>query len=135
MDSPTNLPSLRHLPARWDPLAAADHSLLPTPRRLLRLGTLIGLLSLVLAIAGTAGWALRLDLGVGDVERGPWPLVLVAAFGAGVLAIGCQIVALSHGCLPRRKVLRAFFLAAVAPIGVTLLALVLFVATGNISVG
>jgi hypothetical protein len=134
MDSPTNLPALRHLPTRWEPLLAADRGLLPTPRRLLRLGTLLGLLSLVLAIAGTAGWALRLDLGLTVTARGPWPLVLTAAFGVGVLAIGCQIVALSHGSLPRRLVLRAFLISLVAPVGVALLALSLFVGTGSLAV-
>jgi hypothetical protein len=95
---------------------------------------LLGLLSLVLGIVGAVGWALHLDLGIAVTERGPWPLALVAAFGVGLLAIGCQIVALSHGSLPRRLVLRAFLLSVVAPVGVAVLALALLAGTGSLAV-
>ena len=109
---------------------------LPVPRRLARLGTVLAFASLVLVCGGIGGWAaLGSELGEGDDGRGPWPLVLGAAFCIGLLGAGCGLVALGLGNAARRQAVSALCVSLVAPVAVGLIALALFFSTTGTSFG
>jgi hypothetical protein len=120
----------RRLPGRDIPVLRG----LSTPRRLARLGTVLASFSFVLVLGGLAGWKLlgtQLPDGAGD--RGPWPLVLGAAFCIGLLGAGCGLVSLAFDTPARRQAFGALCVSLVAPLAVGILALALFFSTTSTS--
>jgi hypothetical protein len=102
---------------------------LSVPRRLARLGTVLATFSFVLVLGGLGGWAAlgsRLNV-AGD--RGPWPLVLGAAFCLGLLGAGCGFVSLVFDTPARRQAFGALCVSLVAPLAVGIVALALFFST------
>jgi hypothetical protein len=137
-----NLPVLR--PSAGPPhpgLAATDSHPrafrgLPMPRRLARLGTVLAFASLVFVCGGLGGWAaLGTDLGETADGRGPWPLVLGAAFCMGLLGAGCGLTALGLGNAARRQAVSALCVSLVAPLAVGIIALALFFSSTDTSFG
>jgi hypothetical protein len=109
---------------------------LAVPRRLARLGTVLAFASLVFVCVGLGGWAaLGTDLGEGADGRGPWPLVLGAAFCMGLLGAGCGLVALGLGNAARRQAVSALCVSLVAPLAVGIIALGLFFSSTGTSFG
>jgi hypothetical protein len=106
------------------------------PRRLARLGNVLAFASLVLVFGGVGGWAgLGTELGGTAGDRGPWPLVLGAAFCVGLLGAGCGLIALGLGSAARRQAVSALCVSLVAPLAVGIIALALFFASTGTSFG
>jgi len=120
----------RHLPATR-PLPVRRVDISEAPRRLLRLGNTLAVSSFALAIGGLALWH---SFGVGDAagDRGPWPLLLAAAFGFGLVGAGCSLIALVVGNVSRREVVSALCISLVAPLAVGIIALALFFASTSL---
>ena len=119
------LPALRALPAPQTTVTDA-------PRRLIRLGNALAVGSFALAIGGLALWhSFGSDQSSGD--RGPWPLLLAAAFGFGLLGAGSCVLALALGNVSRREVVSALCISLVAPLTVGIIALALFFASTSLS--
>jgi hypothetical protein len=106
------------------------------PKRLARLGTVLAVASLVLVCGGLGGWAaLGTELAEGSDGRGPWPLVLGAAFCMGLLGAGCGLIALGLGNAARRQAVNALCVSLVAPVAVGIIALALFFSSTGTSFG
>jgi hypothetical protein len=123
------LPAVRQLPDRTT--VSNDSA---APRRLLRLGNALAVASVALVGGGLGLWH---TFGAGDAtgDRGPWPLLLAAAFGLGLVGAGCCLIALVVGNVSRREVVSALCISLVAPLAVGIIALALFFASTSLDWG
>lgn len=118
--------SSQYLPVLREPDSAA-------PGRLARLGVLLGLSGILLAVSGLAGWTIvGSSLGEPADGRGPWPLVLAGALIMGLVGTGCGLVALALGPVSRRQAVGAVCVSLVAPLAVGIVALALFFASASL---
>jgi hypothetical protein len=128
------LPAVRK--ERYLPAVREMADLMEMPRRLARLGSVLGLSAVLLVIGGLAGWAMvGKELAQETGGRGPWPLLLAGAVCLGIIGVGCGVLALVFGSGVRRQAVGAVCVSLVAPLAVGIIALALFFASTTLSFG